>query len=534
MAEVAEPPAPAQTQDLGKTPTLLETLSQQMDVSGAPVITARSLPPITGGDDDDKVKEKKEEPKPEPKAEEKPEEKKTREEKESAEQEEWKKASEKVADKLFKKRGPPKKEEQGGDKENPGEPKVADDKPPVKPEEKKTTEKPTQRKRISEAEITERAAAAAAEAATRAVSKMGRQEAAPVATKAPDPKDSLSTAERKQFDAYNELEAIQPDRYKGVTAKYLKSLEAVQEYTKTWAKENPGQKFNPDAEEHNDFFARIEPEVDEDDWIDAKANLRARDIAAKAVAPLNDKLAEMERTRAKAALEPFVQQKQLESVHMLLENFDPEVAAEIRKPDGLKGLSEKDPITAGILSKTVDLLVPLAAEVIRLHDPGAGVEYDSRNGAHKEIADFILGQEQRIAALPAEDRMRDGKRFVGRLAYRNLPAEEKAGHWFLDQDDIINLFAQKYAVQAKKIRDEAVTKFNETAEKLGYKKIEAAKNGPADTKPKPKETPKPKESVTSPEAVSKTSVKTTAGGDTKPAPDAADVIVGRLFGALRS
>jgi hypothetical protein len=525
MPEVANPPAP--TQDLGKTPTLLESLAGQMDLSDAPTIKGRELPPIA--EDDGKKPEKKEEPKPEPKAEEKPEEKKSREEREAAEQEEWKKASETVAEKLFKKRGP--KEEKKPEKpaEKPAEAKA--ETKPEKPE--KPAEKP--RRRASEAEITERAAAAAAEAATRAVSKMGRTEPLPDARpKTQDPRESLSSAERRQFDVYQELEASQPDRYKGVTQKYLKSLADIQEYTKTWAKENPGQKFNPDSEEHNEFFARIEPEVDEDDWVDAKANIRARDISAKAVKPLNEKLQKMEQDRAKAALEPFVRQKQLESVGMLLNEFDPEIAAELNKPDGAKALAEKDPITAGILNHTAGVLFALSAEIVRLHDPNAGVEFDARNDAHKEIADFILEQEQRIARMPAEDRTRDGKRFIGRLAYRNLPAEEKPGYWFLDQDDIINLLAQKYAIQAKKVRDDAVTKFNETAEKLGYKKIEAPKAASGKDDKKPATPAKPKEIPASPEAVSKASVKTATGTDGKPAPGEADVILGRLFQTVRS
>jgi len=319
-----------------------------------------------------------------------------------------------------------------------------------------------------------------------------------------------------------------------VTQKYLKSLTDIQEYTKTWAKENPGQKFNPDAEEHNEFFARIEPEVDEDDWVDAKANLRARDISAQAVKPLNEKLQKMEQDRARTALEPFVRQKQLESVGMLLNEFDPEIAAELNKPDGAKALAEKDPITAGILNHTAGVLFALSAEVVRLHDPGAGVEFDGRNGAHKEIADFILEQEQRIARMPAEDRARDGKRFIGRLAYRNLQPDEKAGYWFLDQDDIINLLAQKYAHQAKKIRDSEVEKFNATAERLGYKKIDATKTAPGKDDKKPVQPAKPKETVVSPEATSKASVKTATGTDGKPAPGEADVILGRLFQTVRS
>ncbi len=534
MADAVIESPPAQAQDLGRTPTLLETLAAQTDISGAPVIRPRELPHIAEEKSDTK-KEKAEKPKKEEKSTEKPPEetaeaKTKRETAEKTQNEEWKKAGETVAEKLFKKRAP-----KAGDKpaEKPVEAKADDGKLKDKKEDEPPP-KPAPRKRASEAEITERAAAAAAEAATRAVARMAP---APKPEERPAPKlpeDNLTPAERKQFTVYQELESSQPDRYKGVTAKYLNSLTEIQTYVKTWAKDNPGAKFDPDDEQHNDFFARVEPDVDEDDWVDAKANLRAREISNQAVKPLNEKLQQMEQDRNKAMLEPFVQQKTLEGVHLLLNEFDPELAAEILKPDGLKELKEKDPITAGILNHVANHVGALAAEIVRLHDPNAGTQFDPRNPSHKEIADFILSQEDRISRLPANDRLRDGKRFIGRLAYRQLQPDEKAGYWFLDQDDITYLLAQKFALDAKKIRDAEVEKFNATAEKLGYKKIDGAKPAAKAADKKPAEQPKPKETVTSPEAVSRTSLKTATGNDGKAAPGEAEVILGGLFQRLRS
>jgi len=188
----------------------------------------------------------------------------------------------------------------------------------------------------------------------------------------------------------------------------------------------------------------------------------------------------MEQERARATLEPVIQQKVLQSVEMLLNEFDPELAGDLKKPDGVKELMERDPITAGILNHMAGSVSALTAELVRLHDPNGGVNYDPANPAHKELSDFILGQEDRISKLPRPDQVRDGKRFIGRMAFGRLPQDQKAAYWFLDQDDVAYLLAQKYAIQAKKIRDAEVEKFNATAERLGYQKIDGAK-----PKPKP-------------------------------------------------
>ena len=524
MPETTETPAPP-VRDLGKAPTLLETLASQMDLSDAPIIKPKELPSIAESTETITRPEPKTKPEPttrEEKPEEKPEEKKKRETAEKNQEEEWKKAGETISEKLFRKKPKAEKSETKTPEEKPVVEKPKKDEPPA----------PARRKRASEAEITERAAAAAAEAATNAVARMAPKPEEKPAPKRPE--DGLTQKQRDQLIVYQELEALKPAQYKGITEQYLKSIPEIQDYVKTWAKENPGQAFDADDEQHNEFFARIEPVVDEDDWKKAEITIGAREIATQAVKPLNDKIAAMEQERARTTLEPVIQQKVLQSVEMLLNEFDPEIAGEIKKPDGVKELMERDPITAGILNHMAGSVSSLTAELVRLHDPNGGVNYDPANPAHKELSDFILSQEDRISKLSREDQTRDGKRFIGRMAFGRLPQDQKAGYWFLDQDDIAYLLAQKYALQAKKLRDEAVEKFNATAEKLGYKKIDGAKSG---TKPAAARSAQPSKTngaLTSPEAISKTSIRTPTGKDGKPAPGEAEVILGSLFHRLRS
>jgi len=527
MAETTET-APPPIRDLGKAPTLLETLASQMDLSDAPLIKPKELPSIAESNDTITRPDPKPKAKAEPKSEdetppdEKPDDKAKREAAEkTTQEEEWKKAGETISEKLFRKKP---KAEKSPEKPPEEKPKPQDEKPPVQ----------ARRKRASEAEITERAAAAAAEAATNAVAKMAP---APKLEDKPAPKrpeDGLTQKQRDQLIVYQELEVLNPSQYKGITEQYLKSIPEIQEYVKTWAKENPGTPFDPDAEEHDAFFERIEPVVDEDDWKKAEITIGAREIASQAIKPLNEKIAAMEQERARTTLEPVIQQKVLQSVEMLLNEFDPEIAGEIKKPDGVKGLVERDPITAGILNHVAGSVSALTAELVRLHDPNGGVNYDPQNPAHKELADFILGQEERISRLPRADQMRDGKRFIGRMAFGRLPQDQKPGYWFLDQDDIAYLLAQKYAIQAKKIRDAEVEKFNATAEKLGYKKIDGAKPAPKPAAAKSAQPAKTAGTASSPEALSRTSLRTPTGNDGKPAPGEADVILGSLFHRLRS
>jgi len=532
MPEATETPAPP-IRDLGKAPTLLETLASQMDLSDAPIIKPRELPSISENTETITRPESKTEPKTETPPDdetppEKPEEKKKREDAEKAQQDEWKKAGETISEKLFRKK--PKAEKSETKPPEKAAEKTTEEKPPEK---KETTPTP-RRKRASEAEITERAAAAAAEAATNAVAKLTP------ATKPEDkpapkrPEDGLTQKQRDQLIVYQELEVLKPAQYKGITEQYLKSIPEIQEYVKTWAKENPGQTFDPDAEEHNAFFERIEPVVDEDDWKKAEITIGAKEIASQAVKPLNEKIAAMEQERARTTLEPVIQQKVLQSVEMLLNEFDPEIAGEIRKPDGVKELTERDPITAGILNHMAGAVSSLTAELVRLHDPNGGVNYDPANPAHKELSDFILSQEDRISKLPREDQMRDGKRFIGRMAFGRLAQDQKPAYWFLDQDDIAYLLAQKYAIQAKKIRDAEVEKFNATAERLGYQKIDGAKPKPKPAGERSAQHANGATGAPSPEAVSRTSLRTPTGKDGKPAPGEAEVILGSLFHRLRS
>lgn len=549
MPETLEAP-PAPTQDISRTPTLLESLAASgADIASSPRITAKQLPPIGTEPETKKKPEEKKAEVPQPAKEESAPELKKEELTAKATPEQLQKDAETISEKLFSNRkrstkpADTSREDAGAGDGKAGT--VGDNTAPkpdaVKPAEGKTKEqtpKPAARRpaptTFDEAEITERAAAAAARAVSDSLSKAGQKQ--------PDklekgPEASLTPEERKQFVVYKELEALDPARYQGVSDRFIKSLSEISEYVKAWSKDNPGTKFNEKDKEHDAFFERVEPEVDQDDWDDAKISIKSREISARAIAPINERMQQMERERARTALEPVLQSKQLEATHMLLEHFDPEVAELIRKPDGLKELAGKDPITVSVLTAVSGVVGNLASEVVRLHDPMGGVVYSAENPAHKEIAEFIVGQEKRIASLPAGDRERDGKQFMPRQQYQHLTADQKSRYWFLNQDDVINLLTQKYALQAKKIRDSEVEKFNKTAESLGFKKIDVPKEAPNSSEAKvkeAKETPRTKETSPSPEATSRASTKPTPGGTGAQAPSPESAIVGALFSRYKS
>lgn len=478
-------------------------------------------------EDDGKKTPPEDKPKetPKPKAEEKskPEEKPKEEKKEDLDAE-WKKSSEAIAEKLFGKK--PKKDEKKDEKKE--ETKVESVKEETKPEEKKSR----RRQPIDETALAERTAAAAAEAATKAATAAVAKISGASSQDKPAAKTSdqdLTDEEKRQFDVYHELESLYPSKYKNLTKTYIKSLGEIQSYIKDWAKDNPGKPFNADDEDHNDFFQRVEPPVDDDDYIDAKAAIRAREFTQKAIEPVQEKMKEYERERARTVLEPFIREKQLEAVHSMLENFDPAVAAEIRKPNGLTTLQEKDPITADILGRTANILGDMSAEVIRLHDPAVGVPYDPRNNLHKEIADFIVSQEHRISKLPSNDRARDGKMFISRLQYQQLPQEDKGRYWFLNQNDILFMLAQKYGEQAKKIRDDQVSQFNKTAERLGYKKGETSQVTTSKNGDQSNSTRKPAPTTVSPESTSGAKLNTSPESPIKKEDDFGSAIVAKLF-----
>lgn len=256
---------------------------------------------------------------------------------------------------------------------------------------------------------------------------------------APEPDSGLTARQQKILDAARHLEATQPER-KGLTVKTLAGFRAENDYRKKWEAANPGERWNADAEEHNAFYEKHQPTLDDEEYETAMESLVEERAIKKAKEESNKELAAFKREQEFTTVKPQIQHEA--NVAML--DFIPQAVPAFAEMMGLKLVKgedgkekwEGDPkLTKEIVDKMKEAdpevfeIMDVEGEKMRIamqeldlfarfpdkHKMSTLVTLGTngkRFNPQDHVEAFVTGLEQELAALPKEETDKDGKQFL--------------------------------------------------------------------------------------------------------------------------
>lgn len=374
-----------------------------------------------------------------------------------------------------------KPQEQAAETKPAEEPKKPEEKPKAKPEEpvnpifgKKKS------KKAEAAELKD----AVVEANRELIDTIKQTQKAPepVQPKAPEPQ--LSKGDARLLEQLKKLEEIEPS-YKDVSQKFLEFKAKEAAYEAEWLKAHPDEDFDPDAQEHQKFYERNEPSIDEDDLelakeaiITERAEKKAREKVEREMEPLK---AEQRHKEVVEKLAPKLTQT--------FEKVAREAAAQINPElGGLKELSqvaEKDPLAAEILSGVANHWLP----VIQVAEFAyAGAKFDPESPEGQRLGAVVTEIEQGLLSLPKEDRSRSGKQFATLADYHKMSKAEQAKHWFVGADDITEYASYRMKLDGQKFYQQENERLDRLAASRGYVR-NSGQGQPQSAQPKSQEQP---------------------------------------------
>lgn len=334
------------------------------------------------------------------------------------------------------------------------EPKAAEPKAPeAKPAEPKAEEpkapepKISRKKKEPEPIDYEKLASTTAEAATRAAVEAVKQQPKP----APAVEEvTLPASEQRRVNYLKRLEQLYPDKYADVSSRYEKSYKEIEKYQRQWEQANPGETFDPEAQEHTAFFEKNAVDWEDEDYAEAVAEEKAEAVRRQTVAEYE------ERERRKEAA-PRAQEKARTVTKELVQELDPAFKdLDPFAPDADTKAEDLDPVKGPVIVNAARFAEQFVKTSNRLFE---GVDkFDAGNPLHKQISDFASQKEQAIMALPRDQQLdNQGRAFVPADRYYSLPPKERARTWTLSADDVAFLARQEIAEDAKKAiaREEA-------------------------------------------------------------------------------
>lgn len=370
---------------------------------------------------------------------------------------------------------PPEKKTAEPPKEKAQEPPPETLKPEPKTKKQKAPAKIIQASEIDTEAVT-KAATTAAVAAVQAT-----RDAEP---KKPKEEIELPKDIERRLDYYKELESLDT-RYKGISEKvveFSKKGGIEDQYIAQWKKENPGKEFDPESDEHEDFYRTNAPDYDENDFEAAREAVIERRAVEKAKKAMEPTIEKQRRAQIEKEVAPKLDQASFSLIAGSLGAIDEDLI-KVAQEKGDDGLEEVNPLAAQVVGEVVPQYEALAHEAVKLFSGVVKVNPEKPAAAHRQLDSIALKLNDAIGRIAEQDpsqavkpvirggRVVGYKQFATYADWQQMSEEERQIHWIVGEDEVLAHISALAANEVKSRYQRVVT----AAEKaLGAKTRQSA------------------------------------------------------------
>ena len=301
----------------------------------------------------------------------------------------------------------------------------------------------------------EQIVAAASEGAARALTSQKDEKTVrdDAAAKQAEPK--LGQEQQETAEILAKMEELKPEKYKGISSKYRNSIAALEKYSQTWEADHPGQEFDEESPEHEDFFKKNDVDWSDLDFQKAIARLESEDVSKITSQKTDGQLAELKRAETLRAKQGEIASEQNTAALAFWRELGDDYA-DVVNQDGtlnmakVSQLKESDAETLNLHITAAQALDLEVAEIYKLFN--RLVDNDPQgNPVHRNINQFADEKEQALASKPIQEKLNaEGQQFLPASQYYKLSKAERDQYWTFSAKDISFLRAADLATITRK------------------------------------------------------------------------------------
>jgi hypothetical protein len=345
------------------------------------------------------------------------------------------------------------------------------------------------------------------------------------------PDEDVPAARRRDLDAIEYLATTDP-AYKAKAAEYRKFAKAEVDYVAKWERENPGQSFDGESDEHSAWYDKHKPEIDADAIEEARIELitdrKAKALLEKESGSTRKEIEsirlERDIERAEAAVPHYFNR----GVAIIANALGEDVAKAFTSLKENETLEASDPAAHNAISAMIPELDAQTKAATRIFGT-EGRAFNPKDETHQAVAKEAMALQDLIAAQPADKQVQGGKRFAKLDEWANLTPEQKAQRWTINPDLMSQHLAYKAAQKAAENYKTEREKVEKLATAYGYQKIGASAAAQTAHNEKPAETATEREKPRSPSTSSATVIQPGNKAVPKNSKDTGDVILDKMF-----
>ena len=247
--------------------------------------------------------------------------------------------------------------------------------------------------------------------------------------------NSLLPEEKEVYDLAKYASDNMPE-YKGADEQFKKYFTGTRQYIEKRLKDDPHLNLSED-EEYRTFIARNRPKFGSSDARKVEQEMLLEKAEARAREKLRPEIERVKREQEKIALAPKVQHKKAQ-VQQVVKNIIPEDFRKVLEEEGgLDKLSKTKPMEFAAIDAVTGQAMASANLLVDITT--GNVSYDPANNDHVALLDWV--NQQQDAFINSGQTHRDGKVFMRRERYFQLPESKRSEYYTWSDDDLLQVIA---------------------------------------------------------------------------------------------
>lgn len=247
--------------------------------------------------------------------------------------------------------------------------------------------------------------------------------------------DSLLPEEKEVYDLAKYASEKMPE-YKGADQQFKEYFTGTRQYIEKRLKEDPHINLSED-EEYKTFIARNRPKFGASDARKVEQEMLLEKAEARAREKLRPEIERVKREQEKIALAPKVQQKKAQVQQVVKQIIPEDFRKVLEEEGGLDKLSKTKPMEFAAIDAVTGQAMASANLLVDITT--GNVNYDPSNNDHVALLDWV--NQQQDAFINSGQTHRDGKIFMRRERYFQLPEDKRSEYYTWSDDDLLQVIA---------------------------------------------------------------------------------------------
>jgi len=249
--------------------------------------------------------------------------------------------------------------------------------------------------------------------------------------------DSLLPEEKEVYELAKYASEKMPE-YKGADTQWKSYINKTRNYINQRLKDDPHADLSND-EEYKAFISREKPRFTSADARKIEQEILVEKAEARAREKLKPEIERVRRQQELINLAPVVEKRKSDAVQKVKDAIPQEFRDILEKENGAEELQKTKPMEFSAIDAVATQALNSSSLLIDI--TSGAVQYDPSNQSHQALLDWVNQEQENF--INSGQTQRDGKIFMRRERYYQLPEDKRSEYYTWTDDDLVAIIASR-------------------------------------------------------------------------------------------